>query len=366
LTYRNKFGSSYGNLTFENPTFFTKGDSVIQLPFTVSPPVAIENTSLIIPRIIESTNGVVKPFKGKPRCGLINSLQTGTFKLLNSGGGSDTTYTSYPLLHTIDNISTPTIDICFATPIEVFYTATAYTTNTIFNEFSRKFINELTSIDGKLLKTYIKLDEGDFYNDYFSVPKRINGVAYRLNLISDTVLNSGKTALVELVKIIDSDTPRNYTITPPKLIDVRTPERIPIVDEDSGDISEMTLKSGVLQIEEDSGKIVKSVNGYKFISEAIISQSGTNPITPISLGISTFPMSIVNSYVGVGTYRTVGTGAFNGVVIGQITNGDLAIGDPVTFEIFKVDNDTIEIKSYANGVLANGVLDGASLSIKVY
>ena len=339
--YRDRYGLSYGDLNFDNPTFFTKGDNVIQLPYTVSPPVEIENTDLIIPVVYESTNGVVKPIKGKPRCGLINSLQTGAFTLLNSGGGSNTTYASYPLLHTIDNISTPTIDLCFSTPIEVFYTATAYTTNTIFNEFSRKFINELTSIDGKLLKTYIKLDEGDFYNDYFSVPKRIKGVAYRLNLISDTVLNSGKTSLVELIKILDSDTPRNYTITPPKLVDAQIPERIPIVDEDSGDISEITLKNGVLQIEEDSGKIVKSVNGYKYIIEATATQTGTNPITATGLGINTFPMALVNSYVGVGTYRTVGTGAFNGVVIGHITNGDLASGDSVTFEIFKVDNVTI-------------------------
>jgi hypothetical protein len=292
-------------------------------------------------------------------------LQTGAFTLLNSGGGSNTSYASYPLLHTIDNISTPTIDLCFATPIEVFYTATAYTTNTIFNEFSRKFINELTSIDGKLLKTYIKLDEGDFYNDYFSVPKRIKGVAYRLNLISDTVLNSGKTSLVELIKILDSDAPRNYTITPPKLVDAQIPERIPIVDEDTEEINEITLKSGVINVTDENG-VTKSGAGYKFIFEGTVSQSGTNSPTIDSVGINTFQVSNAASYVGVGTYRITGTNAFNGVVIGHITNGDLVSLDSVTFEIYKIDNDTIELRSYANGTLANGLLNGASLSIKVY
>ena len=216
--YKSLHGEQYGNLTFDNPTLFAKGDSVIKLPYTVTPVVDIIGTDLTIPRIIDIKNSIVNPFKGKARIYYINPMQTGDWTLLNSGVGSDTVYSIYPLAHHLDDISSPTADLCFGTPIEVFYTATDYTTDNIFQKYFRRFINEYTSIDGRLLRSYFKLDEGDFIGNFFSKLKKIRGVVYRLNKISDTVLNDGNTSQVELIKVLESTAPRNYNITPPELI----------------------------------------------------------------------------------------------------------------------------------------------------
>jgi len=108
--YKSKHEQGYGNFTFENPTLFTKGDSIIKMPYTVTPLVDIENTDLTIPRIIKVENSIVNPYKGKPRIYFINPMQTGDWTLkTTSGAESDSVYATYPLAHHLDNITTPTI-----------------------------------------------------------------------------------------------------------------------------------------------------------------------------------------------------------------------------------------------------------------
>ena len=255
--YKSKHEQGYGNFTFENPTLFTKGDSIIKMPYTVTPLVDIENTDLTIPRIIKVENSIVNPYKGKPRIYFINPMQTGDWTLkTTSGAESDSVYATYPLAHHLDNITTPTIDLCFGTPIEVFYIASAYTTSNLFQLYFRRFINEFTSIDGRLLTSYFKLDEGDFIGDFFSNLKKIKGIAYRLNKINDTVLNSGTTSQVELVKVLESTSPRNYTIKLPQLIDGKQIKELVFEDETTGNDAVISVKSGAIQVTETTGKVV--------------------------------------------------------------------------------------------------------------
>lgn len=249
--YKSNNEIQYGNFQFDNPTLFTKGKSEIKLPYTVTPLVDISGTDLTIPRIIKVENSIVNPYKGKPRIYYVNPMQTGSWTLVstNVGAETDTTYATYPLAHHLDDIDSPTIDLCFGTPIEVFYIATAYTTSNLFQTYFRRFINEYTSIDGRLLTSYFKLDEGDFIGNFFSKLKKINGIAYRLNKINDTVLNSGVTSQVELVKVLESKSPRNYTITPPTLATDNDIRELTFGDTDTGDTAIVTVKSGVLEVD---------------------------------------------------------------------------------------------------------------------
>lgn len=362
--YKSKHEQGYGNFIFENPTLFTKGDSVIKMPYTVTPLVDIENTDLTIPRIIKVENSIVNPYKGKPRIYFINPMQTGDWTLkTTSGAEPDTVFATYPLAHHLDNIATPTIDLCFGTPIEVFYDASAYTTTNLFQKYFRRFINEFTSIDGRLLTSYFKLDEGDFIGDFFSKLKKIKGIAYRLNVINDTVLNSGNTSQVELVKVLESTSPRNYTITPPQLIDDKQIKELVFKDETTGNDAVVSVKSGAVQVTE--GGATKSATGVKYEFDAVISQTSTNAPTIDSLGINTFTISNAASRFGVGTYRLTGVGAFTGTVTIQITNGNNA-SNLQFIEAYKVSNDVIEIKTYDMSGLADDILTSASINIKVY
>jgi hypothetical protein len=351
--YKSLHGEQYGNLTFNNPTLFAKGDSVIKMPYTVTPVVDIIGTDLTIPRIIDVKNSIVNPYKGKPRIYFINPVQTGDWTLLDSNVGGGTIYNIYPLAHHLDNITTPTVDLCFGTPIEVFYTATAYTTNNIFQGYFRRFINEFTSIDGRLLRSYFKLNEGDFIGNFFSKLKKIRGVIYRLNVISDTVLNDGNTSQVELVKVLESTSPRNFLITPPPLVSNDQIKDLNFVDVGTGGNVNFEIRNSQIRLTE--GGVTKSASGVKYEFDGTISQTGTSSPTIDSVGINTFTVTNAGSRTGVGTYRLTGTGAFTGTVTIQITNGDYAAND-FYIEARKVSDDVVEIRTYDASGLADGIL----------
>ena len=361
--YKSLHGEQYGNLTFNNPTLFAKGDSVIKMPYTVTPVVDIIGTDLTIPRIIDVKNSIVNPYKGKPRIYFINPVQTGDWKLLNSNVGTDTVYNIYPLAHHLDNITTPTVDLCFGTPIEVFYTATAYTTSNLFQKYFRRFINEFTSIDGRLLRSYFKLNEGVFIGNFFRKLKKIRGVIYRLNIISDTVLNDGNTSQVELVKVLESTSPRNFLITPPPLASNDQIKDLVFNDQGTGNKVNFEIRNSQIRLTE--GGVEKSATGVKFEFDGTISQTSTSAPTIDATGINTLPSSITPTRTGVGTYRLTSVGSFSGVCTIQITNG--SYNDPrQVIEVVKASDNIISINTYNLSAAADGILTNASINIKVY
>jgi len=361
--YKSIHGEQYGNLTFNNPTVFAKGDSVIKMPYTVTPLVDIIGTDLTIPRIIDVKNSIVNPYKGKPRIYFINPVQSGDWKLLNSNVGTDTLYNIYPLAHHLDSLTTPTVDLCFGTPIEVFYTATAYTTNNVFQKYFRRFINEFTSIDGRLLRSYFKLNEGDFIGNFFSRLKKIRGVIYRLNIISDTVLNDGNTSQVELVKVLESTSPRNFLITPPPLASNDQIKDLAFTDQATGNKVNFEIRNSAIRLTE--GGVTKSASGVKYEFDGTISQVGTSAPTIDATGLNTLPSPITPTRTGVGTYRLTSVGSFSGVCTIQITNGNYNNFRQI-IEAVKASDNILSINTYDLSAAGDSILTNASINIKVY
>lgn len=201
-TYFDLYKIGYGDYYYQNPSFFAQGESVLELPFTISPPVLLENSGLIIPRIIQKTNGVVKPFRGNPRVYYYQGLVTGDWTILGTNSASDSAQTSYPALHHLDDTENPTFDILFGTPRQVFYTATDYTTSNMISNYHWRFIEEVVSADSKLLKAYAFLDNNDVRKDTLRTVKLIDGVLYRCKLIDDYVF--GKPTKIQLIKILET------------------------------------------------------------------------------------------------------------------------------------------------------------------
>jgi hypothetical protein len=94
------------------------------------------------------------------------------------------------------------------------------------------------------------LDEGDFIGNFFSKLKKIRGVVYRLNKISDTVLNDGNTSQVELIKVLESTAPRNYNITPPELITDDQIRDLTFQDVGTGAAVDFQIKNGTIELTE--------------------------------------------------------------------------------------------------------------------
>ena len=210
--YFDKWEQHYGDYTYENQTFFSKGDSSFKLNYTITPPVEIDGTDLIIPRVIKVENGVISPFKGKPRIYYYQGLRTGAWTLEGTNSVADSPQTEYPQVGHLDDIDNPTFDICFGMPRELFYNATSYTAVNCFSEYYSRFINELTNPDAKMLKAYFRVTNQDVKDDFLRNIINIDGVLYRINVVKDYVSNEG-TTYFELIKIIEVSKRRTITYT---------------------------------------------------------------------------------------------------------------------------------------------------------
>ncbi len=213
--YRTKNGIGYGDYNYQVPSTFLKGERVFELPFAQSVPVEVPGTNIIIPTIVtidENTNAV-SPYKGKARIYIYSGLRNSdSWVLRNSQNNvSTSTFTSYPCINHLDDIDTPTFDLNFGLPVEVFWTATAYTLVNLFSEYYERFVRETTGKDSKILVTYVKLNESDVQPEKMRRLANINGVRYRKNEIKDFNGNGEETVQTELIRLVSGKKRRELT-----------------------------------------------------------------------------------------------------------------------------------------------------------
>lgn len=205
--YKNITGINYGSYQQHVDTW-QNGDRVWQLPFSQFLPIEIKNSTMKLIAIREQEqSGLVKPYKGKGMIMYYNGLKAGKNNILNSGDNTTTSNVDYPFVHhfrfkedtTYDN---PLFDIHFAPRLTTFDGIQKYPSVNLFNKYHYKFVNELTSIDSKLVNLYMKLTNKDIHELDFSKLKKLNGVLYRLNFVKDFDSDAYESTEVELLKYL--------------------------------------------------------------------------------------------------------------------------------------------------------------------
>jgi len=214
--YRDLVGSNYGERQLEIDTWLN-GVVKFELPFNTYVPYKIENSQLIYPLVIEQTtdsnnNIVTKPYKGKGMLTFYNGLRSGVVNIYDvEDTGTFTPKYDYPLTHHLrfkDNPTNyysfePLFDLHFAPRSTTFDDIYAVPENSnTFEIYHRKFVNEITSIDSKLVTLYLKLSYKDINELDFAKLKMIDGVLYRLNTIKDFDSDAYGTTEVELIKYL--------------------------------------------------------------------------------------------------------------------------------------------------------------------
>lgn len=213
--YFDRYGIDYGDYDYNVPSTFKTGTKLYRLKMAQSCPVQIEGSDLVIPRIIQVDESTLisSPHKGKPRFFFNNGLiASDDWNLVNSDTGVATTMTSYPSCHHLDDLTSPTFDLNFGVPQWVFYTATNYTSNNLFQNNHAQAIRELTSRDSKIVTAFFKLDENDLYKNFMRRLCNIDGVLYRKNIVKDFRATSHEMTKVELIKIVKGNTRKKFTI----------------------------------------------------------------------------------------------------------------------------------------------------------
>ncbi|CAB4152418.1 hypothetical protein UFOVP603_8 [uncultured Caudovirales phage] len=195
-------GSNYGEKQINIDTWLN-GEVKFELPFSTYPPVKPEGKNFIYPIVINEES---KPYKGKGMLCFYNGLRQADVNIYNCANDTNLLKTFYPFTHHIrfqDNQNNiPLFDLHFSPRQFAFDSIYVVPNLNTFEVYHKKFLNEITSIDSKLVTLCLKLSYKDINELDFAKLKMIDGVLYRLNTIKDFDSDAYGTTEVELIKFL--------------------------------------------------------------------------------------------------------------------------------------------------------------------
>jgi hypothetical protein len=202
--YKKKFNEGYSDLIYDNELDFVKNTATTDIIFAGSPLFQYPSTDKIYPAIYKKSDNntkedkmdfVIRIMQGK------KIIDRNSWKIKN--GVTDlVTLTSYGYAGHLDDPFTPTNDINFGAPKEIFFTLTTYPTTNLFNAYYSDYMAEITDKDSKLLKCEALLNIADIQNLDFSKLIMIDNQLFRLNKVDGYSIIDYKTSKVELLKVI--------------------------------------------------------------------------------------------------------------------------------------------------------------------
>lgn len=205
--YFEKYNKTYGEYNKDITNDFLKNENKNEVLFAPTPSIGTTAVDRIIPEIytMDST-GLQTQLRSKLRILYWNGAKT-TVNAWNytsyTAGTSSEVY--YPYAGHIDDPITPTTDLSFGVPNEIYYVnpygQTSYTNNNLFNQYHKLFIDEITDVNSKIVTAFFRLQPLDILVLSFRNKIYIDGQYYRLNKVIDyNPLVEGVTKC-ELLKI---------------------------------------------------------------------------------------------------------------------------------------------------------------------
>lgn len=200
--YTSEFQEGYGMKKYDVANDFLKNDNVYTSIFSPSPLVGSNNDDRVYPHIyVKDASGNRRRVKsGIRRLYAGGAISTGqSWNYITASGTY--TETDYPYAGHLDSISTPTLDVNFTNPRRVYYTPTNYTDGNLWNLYHKKYIDEITDKNSKILTAYFYLTPFDIARLSFRDPIFIDNQYYRLQKIVDYNPATVSTTKCELLLI---------------------------------------------------------------------------------------------------------------------------------------------------------------------
>ena len=369
--YKNSQKEVYGELVYDVDNQFTTNDEEITCIFSPTPcDNLFGSNQFVIPKMGKyDSNGRYGKTNFNHRFLRKNStltkLPSGEFFRFTGA----TTYSSYPYAGHLDHPFTGTTDYNWGSVSKVFYpwnlvTNNAITENNLVNMYWKKYLDEVTDKEAKLITAYFKLTPLDIAQFRFADKVYVEGLTsegghfYRVNSISYS-LNSDKPAKIELLKILTKYTAKFKSR---KLIPWGTSVGIGIGPGSGFQMgSTKVLKPNSIGIGE--GTVINSSNVFALGSGNLIAGNNDNSLiigesnilSPSSTGTTILGFGNTVEYNSndttiIGNYNSVLSGSSNVYLKGN--NNYVKFGDKINIEGY--DN-------YVNVNLASGLSSGVNI-----
>ena len=213
--YKRDTGREWGDWTRVVQNDFINKEENIQIPFATAPMINYNNFDrFVIPQVVQRDDiGVNKPTTSKPKLLFWSGLRpldstlskswslVSTLVLPNQNAGTELVRQRYPYAGTVDSPFDPLHDLTWFYTDYVFWNRARWTNENLYNKYWRRFIEEITDKDSKLLVGRFKLNAKDINNIDFKKIYVVSGHWLRLQKIIDYNANGEDLTKVELLKL---------------------------------------------------------------------------------------------------------------------------------------------------------------------
>jgi hypothetical protein len=220
-TYKSSYPlakEGYGGRQFLTQNFYGKSEFVCETMAGTLIPASF-TTDKVIGRAWDlegsTSSGTVKQLNVGYRIAQYNAVSMGGTSWFYQTGVSGSFATGQyisqvPFVSHINNPYSPTEDLAFGIPRQVFYNATTasgtainYTNNNLYNKYWLNYITETTSKEALQLELTMMLTAADIYQLDFRKPILYGGIRWRLLEIRDYILGQMKPCRVTLRRILN-------------------------------------------------------------------------------------------------------------------------------------------------------------------
>ena len=208
--YQETWNEIYGQEKYEITNDFLKNEFKTELIFSPTCSVGQNYNQKVLPTIklydetLAAGNNEAR-FLSNIRILYFGGLKSGIWNHYHSGGV--TVNTTYPYAGHYDDPFNPTLDLNFGINKEIYWDNTfapiTISDNTIFNKYHKKFIEEITDVNSKIVRGYFRLTPSDIKNISFRKQFRFNNAYFRLNKIEN--YNPSELTMCEFLKIKDAE-----------------------------------------------------------------------------------------------------------------------------------------------------------------
>ncbi len=209
--YRKVFNEGYADRIYDTTYDFNKDSQDVSIIFAPSVLYKANSTDKIYPAVYKKSNNnaVEDRMDSVIRIGMIKK-KTGVanwrIQKQDGSGNWSGVLNAYGYFGHLDDPNSPTIDLNFGAPLEIYFTNSSYPSNNLFNTYYSGYMAEISDKDSRLLTGMFYINDLDIYNLDFKKFIYLDGGLYKISKVIDYEAGKNTPTKVELLRIIDKST----------------------------------------------------------------------------------------------------------------------------------------------------------------
>lgn len=207
--YAKHYALGYGDHVEDTGYEFAKDIQTCEVIFSATPLVGYSGEDKLFPTIFKLSNTQntqsEDPVDHNIRIMQVRKVTgVANWHMKDANGNIGSHLNEYGYGGHLDNPTTPTADINYGVPKEIYFTlGNPYPSANLFNGFWSDYVAEITDKDSKLLTCYVYLKVTDIYGLDFSKLIFIDGALWRLNRVIDYNPTNPESTKCEFLRVIE-------------------------------------------------------------------------------------------------------------------------------------------------------------------